>query len=80
MKLKEYVASKGCIIEDTTDAWEKVLAHEAPRYEVFAPDGKRFSGTTCHSLLCDSSADVREQLHFHPLEDCPDDCDCKVPE
>jgi hypothetical protein len=76
-KLKDFVAAKGCSIENTTDAWESVQRHEAPRHEVFAPDGKRFSGTTCHSLLCDSAADVREQLKFYPLEDCPADCDCK---
>lgn len=77
MKLSEFVTSKGCTIEETSDAWEKVQRHEAPRYEVFAPFGKRFSGTTCHSLLCDSASDIREQLEFYPLEDCPNDCDCK---
>jgi hypothetical protein len=78
MKIKDFVASKGCTIEDTTDAWEKVQRHEAPRYEVFAPEGKRFNDGARHSLLCDSAADVREQLTIYQLEDCDSDCDCKV--
>lgn len=73
--LEEFVVSKGCKLEDTPDDMSKVRRHEAPRYEVFPPEGKRFEDGR-HTLLCDGAADVREQLNCYKIEDCPADCDC----
>jgi hypothetical protein len=76
MKLNEYVQSKGCRIEETTDDIQRVHEGRAPRYEVFAPEGKRFD-SGLHSLLCADAKDVRDRLENEQLEDCPKDCDCK---
>jgi hypothetical protein len=67
MRLTDFVAQYGCTIEETTDDIEKVRRGEAPRYEVFAPEGKWFGG--CHSLLCDSAQDVKQSLRSNPLTD-----------
>jgi hypothetical protein len=73
MRLKDYVASKGCTIEDTTHTMADIREGRAPKYEVFAPEGFNFSGA--HSLLCADAKDVHDRLDQEPLIKCEDDCD-----
>jgi len=46
-------------------------------YEVFAPDGFRFTDG-CHSFVRYDAKDVRDLLKDHlTIERCPADCDCR---
>lgn len=75
MKLKEYVESKRCFLEETGEDQAAIKRGEAARYEVLAPSGYCFPEGQ-HALLCQDAQDVRERLDSMELEECSADCDC----
>lgn len=73
MTLKELIAAGG----DIQRLKGAIDRRAGNRWEVFAPDGVRFSGDQIHSMICGGMDDVTERLKTSELEECPTDCACK---